>query len=68
MSDERMELVIRRLELANRIRRRQFLRLMAAAGLGAVSLSALAACRQGRGDASAGWGGHAEPGGGRTRA
>ena len=46
MADERMELVLRRLELANRIRRRQFLRLMAAAGLGAVSLNALVACQQ----------------------
>ncbi len=46
MSDERFETMLRRLELANRIRRRQFLQLMAAAGLGAVSLSALAACRR----------------------
>jgi putative spermidine/putrescine transport system substrate-binding protein len=46
MDDQKFEATLRRLELASRIRRRQFLRLMAAAGLGAVSLGTLAACRQ----------------------
>jgi len=46
MADERILTAVRRLEQASRWRRRQFLRLAAAVGLGAVSVAASLACRQ----------------------